>query len=282
MRRIGAFAVLLACALSCASAAAQQQARSDGVYAATLVARPSARTVEIVFGSSVAHARLRERMPAPRSQVLASTDNANRTYAFTVSYRMTRCPPNTVLIAGGSPAPAPSSSIGHGECRYDFTVDRAAADRIALAFRVARQDRSSIATRVVGRFSTARTAYRRGEPIDVRVTMTNPTGAAAVQREVGCNRFTFVIYRDGHRVAELAPAAQACPVGFTPHASGASAEDSVDVRAWGNIDAPGRYRFECRYTTRFALPGAATYGSRDGSARVWDRVFTGSVVVDVR
>jgi hypothetical protein len=270
--------VLIASILLFASRAAAQR---DGVYVVRSVSRPSPRTIEI-DGS---HAQLVRRLPTPRSHWLASTANDNRAYSYAAEYRGT-CSMSVVVLADGVAVSASGWGSGNGQCRYDFPVDRAMADRIAHAFGIERHDRSSSGDRVTVRFSTDR-MLDRGAPIVVRATFTNPAGAATVQREVGCVRFSFVIYRDGRHVATLDPPPSGCPVGFVPEAGGTSADDSVDVRPWANnvqpgiFDTPGRYRLECRYDTSFAPDGARTFDAPYFSAQVWDRSFTGVVDFEI-
>jgi hypothetical protein len=257
---------------------------ADGIYAGSVSTRPTKNTVEATYGSSRIWMRLRRRMPAAQSHELSSSANDNRLYQYSVSYRMHHCPQDAVLLLNGSATTSPGSAggdRGSRQCSFYFAVDRAMADSIAQTFGVTRKDRSPVGERVEGSFSTARSAYQRGEPIDVRITLTNPADAPPVEIEGGCVRFSCVVFRDDKRWLDLS-APNGCPVGFRRFEPGASVQDSVDVRRWANIDAPGRYRFECGYHTLFAPPGAGNYFEPNFRARVWDRTFSGVLEVEVQ
>lgn len=261
---------------------ADAQARPDGLYRASFREHASHDTLEVAYGTSTAHVRLGRRMRAPDAQSVFSIENENRSYTYSATYRRSRCPSELVLVVDGVAVAVSSTGEGNGECSYEFGLTRAQADRVAATHSLARQDRVSLGENVSARFTTTATAYGRGAPIEVRIELANPAGAEAVQREVGCCRFTFVIDRDGHRVQDLACGAMACPVGYADFAPGTTAIDSVDVRSWGNIDTPGHYRVECTYSTRFARAGIPTFDGRDFAARTWQREFHGVVEFDVR
>lgn len=257
------------------------QMRPNGLYAAVFTEHAGPGTIEVPFGSSTARARLGRRMSAATSQSLVAVNNANGTYRYSAAFRGRGCPEQTVLLLDGVAMPIASSGRSNGECRYDFNLDRAHADRAARAFGIPREDRSPHGERVTAHFRSSAEVYRAGATMEVRITFGNPADAPAVQREVGCVRFAIVVFRDGHRVASLEPGASACPVGFAPLAAGATAQDSVDVGRWGNLTTPGHYRLECSYVTNFAAAGVATFGSPSYSAVVWQRSFTGIVDFDL-
>ncbi len=261
---------------------ASAQTRADGLYAARFRETANHDTIEVPYGSSTAHAHLGARMPAPDAHALFSIDNANREYFYVLVYRRHGCAEDTVLLVGGVGAATAGASRGNGECRYDFRVTRAQADRIATTAGIAREDRSPIGDRVTARFASASTTFAPGTPMEIRVRFENPAGAPAVQREAGCCRFSLVVHHDSAPAQTLECGAMACPVGYAPLAGGATAEDSVDVGRWANIRAPGHYRVECTYRTNFTAAGVVPFDAPSFLGRLWEREFTGVVEFDVR
>ncbi len=234
------------------------------------------------YGSQTSLIRLGHRLAAPDTLLLYSVDNGNGAFQLAVTYRGRHCPAQAALLVSGAPVSLGGTSIGNGQCTYDFPLNRAQADRAAQVFGIVSQVRSPHGERISARFSPAATVFHPGAPMEVHVDLTNPTDAPPVQRGVGCMRFSFDVDRDTQRVTTLSAGAQACPVGFVPLAAGASGRDTVDVGRWANIQTPGHYRLQCRYETDFAADGIATLDSPSFSARVWQRTFTGVVEFVVR
>ncbi len=292
-RSFVALALLLAVvALVPAMALATQDLR-DGVYplrAIHAASRPGA--VEIDAPASRAGRWAEPDGSAIRTQkiLLYARDNGNTQYVLDV--RSATSSPSAcgggILSIGGDVVISESYGSGPAECSMSFEIDRPFAMRVATALSVVRQDRTAIGQALVGRFSTPQATYPPGQPIEIVLTIENPSTAPAItwrrggrNRGARDNQFSIMITRDGAPVAPLSAPDSGGRSQMLPLAPGARQEVRAPLASWGDVSRPGRYVVECRYETELAPDGVDPYDDAQRGA-MWDRAFTGTVSFTVR
>jgi hypothetical protein len=220
---------------------------------------------------------------------LYSHQNDNARYSLMVrSARVPTCPQALLDLGGELLA---NESWGHDDdsCDNHFGLTRAQADRAAALLSIAREDRSPIGERVTGTFTPSRRRARRGEPVEVVLTMTNPADAPAVRWQHGGrnrgprdNQFTLSVERDGRPVTPIEAWDFGGLSALELLAPGASAEVRAPVSAWADVSQPGTYVVRCMYDTSFTQDGGDANRRTFGGAAVWERRFEGTIRFEVR
>ncbi|HJL19383.1 MAG TPA: hypothetical protein RMH99_27200 [Sandaracinaceae bacterium LLY-WYZ-13_1] len=258
----------------------------DGVYRrAGVTARPGSRTTPITHGRRAgAHARLGRRI-RPRRAVVYATDNTNRRHHVDVRHR----PPcgDGVLRLGADAVISESRGGDSQGCSLGFTLDSVLAARAASVLGVPRQDRRPIGARVRGAFR-APSRVPAGAPVTIELVLENPSGASAVQHQVGGrnrgprnNRFDFAVRRDGRPVARADAFDLGGITGFVELAPGERYTVSAELGRWADVTVPGRYVVECAFETDFAPVGIRPFEHAHLGDR-WTRTFRGTVRFEVR
>jgi hypothetical protein len=220
--------------------------------------------------------------------VLYAIDNANAQYQLWVrSARRADCGRGLLRLG-----PHAIASNGWGSddtsCSVSFVIDKRMADLAAACFSIPRQDRHVIGRDLRGAFAPARRVIRRGEDLEVVLSIHNPASAPAVMRFVGGrqrgprnNRFSFTVERDGHPVTIIDAMDFGGLGGFQEAPPGSTGEVREHLSRWADISAPGHYVVQCRYETELAPGGIDTFDDAH-RGKVWDRVFEGEIRFTVR
>lgn len=232
------------------------------------------------------HVKLGPRVRAASTQLYANR-NDNDHFTLSVRHRSRPCE-NLALRVGDALLAGGGSGSGSGDvpCSASFDIDGATAARVATALGIPLHRRQPVGERVHAVFETA-AHVRAGDPVVVRVRIQNPADAPAVMRVAGGrqrgprnDRFTFLVIRDGMRVAEI-PAMNfggiTGPVRLDP---GGEAVLTEELGRWADVSVPGRYEVMCTYETELMPDGADFDAQTEG--RVWSRVFAGTVRFTVR
>jgi hypothetical protein len=168
----------------------------------------------------------------------------------------------------------------------DVQVDHDTAALLAASFSIPLHERQPLdaGLRYAWRFPTT---IKRGAPAIVTLVATN-TGPTTVgfmvggrQRGPRDNRFTFAVSRDGAAL----PIKDAPDFGgiayYKSLAPGERAEVSADLRAWVDLDHPGRYTIIASHETDLAKDGKMP-SYPDGGADIWTISATGQGAIVVR
>lgn len=237
---------------------------------------------------------LRSQGPTPRRGArirpsraqLYAIDNANERYELAASWpRRAEC--GEVVLALGRASIANSAyPIDDISCSTTFALSRADADRAAALFRLPRLDRAPIGTAVTATFTPSVERARAGQPVEIVLTLSNPSNAPAVRFEHGPTsiardpRLSCVIDRDGEPV-EVRTGVYTGSVTHDAIAPGASFEVRTLASEWGDVSVPGRYLVRCVFQTRMMLDGTDPHDAAQRGA-VWQRRFEGEAAFEVR
>ena len=217
-----------------------------------------------------------------------SIANANNRYAVVVALTTApKDPPLLAIAAGFVPARSWGSAFGGATgSSVTYEVDRASADELCAAWRIARADRTPIGAGLVGTWQPRPLAFTRGQPMEVVLTVIN-RGADAVAMSVGGrqrgtrdNRFTFTITHNGTALPAIDAPDFGGVMAYRMLAPGERVELVADLRRWATIDQPGRYQVTCRHAVELTptIEGAPW---PDRGHEVWEHAFDAVMTVDV-
>lgn len=284
--RVRSLVVLLA--LVVPSLALGQPTTRDGFYEVRNL-HPAARagTIPVTRGTRTQHAELGARLTTKTIAIYAR-DNGNTRFALWARTERRPTCPRAVLRAGPDAVVVESWGGDAEACTLDFELDASQAARVAAALHVPREDRHPIGEQLTGTFAASRRVYRRGEPVEIVLTIANPAGAPSVSRQQGGrqrglrdNQFAFRITRNGTALAPV----EAPDFGGISQRLAVAPSTSGQVRTalapWGDLGRPGRYSVACSYETELSPTGVDPF--TDGHrGEVWDRRFEGTVTFEIR
>jgi hypothetical protein len=174
-----------------------------------------------------------------------------------------------------------------------FELSGSQATAASTALGVKRQDRHPIGERVTGTFAPTKPIYEKDEPVEVVLTLANPTDAPTVLYRVGGrqrgprdNAFFFKLTRDGREVLPIHGDDSGGISHLMAFPSGESRQTRQPLASWGDVKLPGHYVVECAYGTEMRSEALSDAGARNGDddkrGAVWDRLFEGRVNFEVR
>jgi hypothetical protein len=286
--RVAPLALVVAGLCAAPTLAAAQLLPSDGVYFTSAeFDQPSPGALAAAGRQGSRWFTLGSRV-RPSRVVLSSEDNHNTRYALLVESPARGACGEGVVRLGTTTLVSDSYGGGGGACTLSFELTPAMATAAARALGVPRQDRRPAGDHVVGTFGATQAVYRRGQPVEIVLTLANPVGAPRTQRHYGGrqrgprdNQFSFTITRNGRPVEPLLGYDFGGRSTYAPLDPGGQVEIRAPLDRWGNLAARGHYVVQCRYETEFSPDGSHPSEDHQRGA-VWDRVFQGTVTFDVR
>lgn len=225
----------------------------------------------------------------PLSLDLYSKANDNQTFTFAVALSAQPSDRWHFLELDGIHHRASSIGRGGGSTSAWFTFDRPTAEAVASAMRVTLRERTQLDADLRYRWDIpSRRAATSKTPLPITLHITN-TGAATVgvqlggrQRGTRDNQFMFTAARNGKPL----------PIKDAPDLGGATGIHVVapgqsvavtcpDLRAWLDLDRPGRVVLAARWESTLSKDGKSTSAVAD-RANVWDIAPTGQATIVVK
>ena len=224
------------------------------------------------------HVRLHGRAKASET-VMLSTSNDNQSFRLWVVMPRQRDGLFQYLKIGNTWWSSHGTGSDNEGTKTTFEIDRAAAKRIAAAFKIPIHERTKLdgGLRYSFRFPPkASTNTQTPIPVVLRVENAGKTTViGGRQRGPRDNRFVFAIARNGKPVAIKV----AHDFGGIGHYKAIKPGEHADVtcpdlRAWADLDVPGYYTIDARYEGELAKDGKMPSSAAE-RANLWDIVATG-------
>ncbi len=291
MQTHGSLALLLvAIATGTPAGAGAQPLPGDGVWAVRDTydsARPGSRAISMPGG--VQWVRLGTRVAVTRA-IVSSRANSNASYEVLVEFRGQRGECGSgVLVVGDAATGAAGDGGGEEPCRLRFEMRQVSATRAASMLGVTRRDRAPVGEQVTGAFRAARAIYRRGQVVEIVLTLANPARAPWVSLSRGAwaswtrrGPFSFRVTRDGVPVEPVHAFGSDEPGGYAPLAPGTTTELRVRLAPWTSVSVPGRYVVECTWEGAFVPSAIDARDASHNAAAGWDRELHGTARFEVR
>jgi hypothetical protein len=228
-----------------------------------------------------------------QSMVLFALDNANTTFELDARYTI-RPPCGEAFLVDGEHG-VPSARVGFGlafdgraRCVAAFTLDAAAAARVARELGIPRQERQPLGEAVVGAFRPSQSVYRRGAGVDIVFAFENPSSAPMAHRiDPGHSPrmydplFSFVVRRDGQPVSRRNRGGYGGITRIVPVMPGATGELRASLGNWVSLE-PGAYEVQCAHEMTFAREGVNPVTDDAHRGAIWVRRFEGVVRFAIR
>jgi hypothetical protein len=213
-----------------------------------------------------------QRLPVER-MTLASVANGNDAYQLMAITRGSR-EWKATLCVGGVAYPANSWGSSPNEGSIGFRLDRAQADRVAVALHIERHDRRPLGQELVWRFVAP---PQVGEDSHVPVAWeVENRGAETLFFDTGGayrgsgrdNRFAFTVTRDGRPVPDAGTSMNFGGLGTRREVKpGARVRVEESLERWAAV-TPGRYEIQARFSTGLHRGASEMDGTR--SDLEWD------------
>ena len=247
------------------------------LWSGEILAKPEKGSIKV----GDRHIRLRNRA-TPTELVMLSTSNDNQTFMLWVVLPLQHENDYQYVRVDNDWWSSQGTGRDSKQTTTSFTLDRAAARRIADAFGLHIHERTKLddGLRYSWRFPP-KASMDKTSPIPVVLRIEN-AGKTAVgvtlggrQRGARDNQFVFVISRNGKPVA----------IKDAPDFGGISTISKLepgkhlertcaDLRAWADLDLPGYYTIEARFETELSKDGKFPTTAAE-RAETWDIAATG-------
>lgn len=222
------------------------------------------------------HIRLRNRA-TPRELVMLSHANDNKQFLLWVVLPVQHKDDYQYLTLDGDWWASQGSGRDNRQTTTTFTLDRAAARRVADAFGIAVHERTKLddGLRYTWRIPPKATMDKTAAiPVVLRIDNAGKTTVGVQlggrQRGARDNQFVFAITRNGKPVA----------IKDAPDFGGISTVAKLepgkhlevkcpDLRAWADLDLPGYYAIEARWESELSKDGKMSSTAAE-RANIWD------------
>jgi hypothetical protein len=255
------------------------------VLAVILTPRPA---LAVPVKSKVIDGATGEALKVVRRGVFSISNANDRYVAVAELEQMPTVGPALVLGRQRLIARSWGSGFGQGAGACNWEVDRAAADKIAAAWKIKRRDRVQLDAGLVARWRAKQPTYAVGKPLPLVVEVANQ-GTATVGLQLGGRmvgrdeHFAFTATRDGAPVPTipLGPSVGGGMFQFKALAPGDKVEIEVDAAGWIAPTAAGTYTLECTYRSEL-VSGTHSATWPDRGAETWDLTLAGRLDLVVK
>lgn len=246
-----------------------------------VVAKPGPGTVTAKrFGGADAPVKLASKI-TPTETALIAQNNANTEFTLWVVFPRPKVEKEVLLQVDGTWFR--SGGFGHDDtgAQASIQLDRASALRVAKALGRPLHERTELGAglEATWTFPPVVSLNARG-PITVRLRVKN-AGAKTVgfaiggrQRGARDNRFEIKVTRNGKPVAIKDAPDFGGLMQYKPLKTGETADLSIDLRSWADLDAPGQYQIEAVYQGELAKDGVMPTTAADRK-NLWDVSLAG-------